>query len=107
MILFNIEYFPFPDDIHEIMAGMVWYDENIKRFCIAIDSRRSKEQQLFTLKHEYAHVMIGHLNDSSKPTLAKEVEADYYANNMTESVFNILMSLSRIRSASSLNFENV
>ena len=96
MIMFVILYIPFPDEAHNIIGGMIQFNEKTKQYNILIDSRQSEEQQLFTLKHEFGHVMLGHLEDSSKPTIIKESEADDYAHAMTDAFFDAFMSLSEV-----------
>ena len=96
MTLFIIAYTPFPDDAHNIARGIIRFNSKTKQYNILIDSRQSEEQQLFTLKHEFGHVMLGHLEDSSKPTTIKESEADDYAHAMTDAFFDAFMSLSEV-----------
>ena len=96
MVLFDVLFAPFPDEAHNYARGLVDYDEEKKRFNIAVDTRQSEEQQLFTLKHEFAHIMVGHVFGSDKPITIRESEADDYANKMTDSMFESLLSLSNV-----------
>ena len=96
MTLFIIAYTPFPDDAHNTIGGMVRYNVKTKQYNILIDSRQSEEQQLFTLKHEFGHIMLGHMEDPHKPTSVKEYEADNYAHSMTDAFFNAFMTLSKV-----------
>ena len=96
MILFIIAYIPFPDDVHDNAAGLVQFNEQTKQYIILIDSRQPAAEQIFTLKHEFGHIMLGHMEDPGKPTSVKEHEADNYAHSMTDAFFNAFMSLSKV-----------
>ena len=100
MTKFDILYFPFPEYLRGHYGGFVSYSNG--RFRIIIDRSQSEEFQQRTLKHEYGHIMLGHvLSHDPEPDYdspeydAREAEADAYADNMPDSEYDLLLSLSR------------
>ena len=95
MIKYIIAYVPFPDDIHGTVTGMVQFNEQTEQYNILIDSNLPAEEQRFTLKHEFGHIMMCHLTDSDKTMAVRECEADNFADSITDAEFDVLMSLSK------------
>ena len=91
-------YRTFPEAIQGIFAGGVQRYE--KGYLILIDCKRSPEEQAFTLRHELAHIMLNHCETGSgifgEGWEQREKEADDYADKMTDSLFQSLMSLSEV-----------
>lgn len=96
MKLIDILYFPFPDYMYNHFGGFASYNAADKRFRVIIDSRQPEELQMRFLKHEYGHIMCGHiLSAESEPADGSwETAADAYADAMTEAEFSVLLSLS-------------
>ena len=102
MKLIDIAYVPFPDEVHGKIAGATTRNEQKHRYQILIDNRYPAEFQQRCLRHEYGHIMLGHLEMEIEPEYgtpefdAREAEADAYADAMPESEFNALLSISNI-----------
>ena len=95
--MIDILYFPFPDYMHDHFGGFATYAGG--RYRILIDNRQPEELQLRALKHEYSHIMLGHLFTAApeypSPEFdAQEAAADAYADAMTEAEFSALLSMS-------------
>ena len=101
MKLIDIAYVPFPDAAHGKLFGVTTRNEQKHRYQILIDNRNPAEVQQRCLRHEYGHIMLGHLEEPepeypSPEHDAMEKAADDYADAMPESVFNTLLSISSI-----------
>lgn len=101
MTKIDILYFPFPDYMHGHFGGFATYCAADKRYKVLIDNRQPEELQLRFLRHEYGHIMLGHLTSADpEPEYdtpefdAREKAADDYADAMTEAEFSALLSLS-------------
>jgi hypothetical protein len=81
----TIKYIPFPAEIRGVVFGMIYGSGNI-----AIDSSQPEETQQRALRHELAHLVLGH-QDTDKPIKAIEAEADALAATKTvEQLFNLV-----------------
>jgi hypothetical protein len=81
----TIKYIPFPAEIRGVVFGMIYGSGNI-----AIDSSQPEETQQRALRHELAHLALGH-QDTDKPIKAIEAEADALAATKTvEQLFNLV-----------------
>lgn len=104
MTPFFLKYVPFPKDLHGRVPGFTVNQGN--NFFILIDSTISENEQTRILKHEFAHIILKHL-DQTKPVesidtfeddmfgpgwLTREAEADTYADAMTDQEFQTLLS---------------
>lgn len=69
----TVKYIPFPAEIRGVVFGMIYGSGNI-----AIDSSQPEETQQRALRHELAHLVLGH-QDTDKPIKAIEAEADALA----------------------------
>jgi len=69
----TVKYIPFPAEIRGVVFGMIYGSGNI-----AIDSTQPEETQQRALRHELAHLVLGH-QDTNKPIKAIEAEADALA----------------------------
>lgn len=68
----TIKYIPFPAEIRGVVFGMIYGGG------IVIDNTQPKETQQRALRHELAHLVLGH-QDTDKPIRAIEAEADALA----------------------------
>lgn len=68
----TIKYIPFPAEIRGVVFGMIYGSG------IVIDSSQPEETQQRALRHELAHLVLGH-QDTDKPIRAIEAEADALA----------------------------
>ena len=68
----TIKYIPFPAEIRGVVFGMIYGGG------IVIDSSQPEETQQRALRHELAHLALGH-QDTDKPIRAIEAEADALA----------------------------
>lgn len=81
----TIKYIPFPAEIRGVVFGMIYGSGNI-----AIDSSQPEETQKRALRHELAHLVLGH-QDTDKPIRAIEAEADALAAAKTvEQLLNLV-----------------
>lgn len=81
----TIKYIPFPAEIRGVVFGMIYGSGNI-----AIDNTQPEETQQRALRHELAHLVLGH-QDTDKPIRAIEAEADALAATKTvEQLFNLV-----------------
>ena len=98
MTKIDILFFPFPAYLRNHFGGFATYAGG--RYKIVIDRSQPEELQQRFLKHEYGHIMCGHLSSDTEPEYgtpefdAREAEADAYADNMTDTEYNVLLSLS-------------
>ena len=83
---FRILYIPFPNEIKGLVGAGV-EKESDDSYLILIDSDLSEQKQDFTLRHELAHVALGHLENGSgvfgRGWEQREKEADSTAEKMT------------------------
>ena len=97
MKLIDVLYFPFPDYLHGHFGGFATYSGG--RYRVIIDNRQTEERQRHFLRHEYGHIMLGHIH-AAEPEYdtpeydAREAAADAYAEAMTDAEFSVLLSLS-------------
>lgn len=101
MKLIDVAFVPFPEAVHGKMAGVATRNEQKHRYQILIDNLNPAEVQQKCLRHEYGHIMLGHLEEPepeypSPEFDAREKAADDYADSMPDSVFNTLLSISNI-----------
>ena len=86
---FRLVYTPFPEGATGKIHGAV---KKYEKYCIIlIDSNTPKEMQAKSLRHELAHIALGHLEDTTRELQEIEAEADSLAERMQESEFNALM----------------
>ena len=82
----TVKYIPFPAEIRGVVFGMIYGSGNI-----AIDSSQPEETQQRALRHELAHLALGHQQDTDKPLRAIEAEADALAAAKTvEQLLNLV-----------------
>ena len=89
---FTLCYIPFPEAIRGEIFGMIHWMEDKQRYLIAIDSTRTEEEQLLTLKHELSHARLCHFFNKGKTEEQEEDEADIYAERMSDDEFHFLLS---------------
>lgn len=102
MKLIQILFCPFPEGAHNKLYGVTRLYNG--QYQILIDNLQPEERQQRTLRHEYAHMMLGHLKSTepepeypSPEYDAREKAADDYADAMTEAEFSALLYLSDIK----------
>lgn len=93
MVRVKLVYKAFPSPADVVFGGITRYDPKSQCLMILINSVRSESDQLRALKHEIAHIMLGHLLDDrihgddlsyldDHPEV--EDEANRYADQMTD-----------------------
>ena len=87
---FRLKYKPFPPELHGQLAGITGGkpDGNLT---VIIDSTLSEEEQKKTLKHELAHIALGHFQNTGRDMMRLEEEADAKADRMTDTELEALM----------------
>ena len=85
---FELVYRPFPAEAGGVCSGVL--RELRGRVVIMIDSSQDADTQAKALRHELAHLALGHLDDG-RPLKALEEEAEKYADQMSDEGFNDLM----------------
>lgn len=101
MVRVKLVYRDFPSPADVAFGGVTRYDPKSQRIVIMINTVRSEDDQLRTLKHEIAHIMLGHLSDDrikgedlsyldDHPEI--EDEANQYADQMTDETLAELVS---------------
>ena len=98
MIRFKLVYQSFPDFIRGRVLGSTMIRNG--RCVIIIERDLNEAERRHTLKHEFAHIVLGHFEDSrtddsdcylrNLPEI--EDEADRYADQMTDAEFSDLMT---------------
>ena len=63
MKLIDVAFVPFPEAVHGKMAGVATRNEQKHRYQILIDNLNPAEVQQKCLRHEYGHIMLGHLEE--------------------------------------------
>lgn len=88
---FRLFYKPFPPEYHGIIKGATGGKPG-GRLTILIDSLLSAAEQKKTLKHELAHIALGHFSDTEERGVTElEAEADAKAESMTEEELETLL----------------
>ena len=95
MTQYKLKYIPFADTIHGIVKGMSCRPEGQDIFTIIIDSRLTESDQAHQLKHELAHLVLGHHEHPERDLKQIEREAEAHAAAMTDEEFNNLRSYER------------
>lgn len=98
MYHFRLGYTAFPDEIN-ISGGFTVLDPDGRCF-ILINTNHDEESRRQTLKHDFAHIVLGHFEDvrakDTQTYLANmdelEREANEYADQMTDEEFSELMT---------------
>ena len=96
---FRLVYVAFPSPA-DVLGGVAVNDTLSGGYVIAINTIKPAEEQTRTLKHELAHIVLGHVLDERTETDksylenldAVEAEADCYADQMTDDEFLELMT---------------
>lgn len=86
---FKLEYMPFPAEAQGFVFGLISCAGRVPR--IIIDSTRDEQTQRQALRHELAHLMLGHIDNQDAALEALEAEADAAAANMTEAELEALL----------------
>ena len=98
MVRFKLAYQPFPEFIRGRVRGSTMISNG--RCMIIIDRDLDEAGRRRYLKHEFAHILLGHFDDPRAKdsssylwNLAEiEEEADRYADQMTDAEFSELMT---------------
>lgn len=88
---FKLQYIPFVEEIRGYVRGIARMDVKRGRYYIYIDSTLPQDQQKWTLKHELAHIYLGHLDNPERDVEEVEAEADAKADTMTDEELNELL----------------
>jgi Zn-dependent peptidase ImmA (M78 family) len=86
---FKLEYRPFPAEAQGVIFGFISSAGRVPR--IMIDSTRDEQTQRKALRHELAHLMLGHVDNLNADLGELEAEADAAAANMTEEDIKALL----------------
>lgn len=86
---FKLEYRPFPPEAQGVIFGVISCAGRVPR--IIIDSTRDDQTQQKALRHELAHLMLGHADRQEEDLQQLEDEADAAAANMTEATLEALL----------------
>lgn len=88
---FRLIYKPFPPEFHGQLGGVTGGKPG-GRLTVLIDSLLSEKEQKKTLKHELAHIALGHFSDTEERGVTElEAEADAKADSMTEEELETLL----------------
>lgn len=88
---FRLIYKPFPPEFHGQIGGVTGGKPG-GRLTVLIDSTLSEAERKKTLKHELAHIALGHFLDTEqREVMELEAEADAKADSMTDAELNSLM----------------
>ncbi len=88
---FKLDYRPFPPELHGKIRGITGVKPNGKTI-VLIDSTLSETERKKTLKHELAHIVLGHFLDTEqRDVMELEAEAEAKADSMTEEELNGLL----------------
>ena len=100
---FKLKRHPFPAELQGKIYGATIFANGL--YMILIDSTATEEKQAATLRHELAHIVLNHL-EQTKPVneinsfgddmfgagwIEREREADQYAAKMTDCEYQQLM----------------
>lgn len=87
---FKLEYMPFPAEAQGFVFGLIYCAGRVPR--IIIDSTRDEQTQRQALRHELAHLMLGHVDNMEADPDTLEAEADTAADNMTDADLETLLA---------------
>ena len=86
----KVIYAAFPKETQGNVFGFTF--ENKSSFVVMIDSTQSTERQKKTLKHEVAHIILGHFEQEDRPIQDIETEASEKAATMTDADLEMILS---------------
>lgn len=70
--------------------------EYLTEYVIAINTKYPKDVQKITIKHEFAHILLNHIDRYKAPTKEEqernEIEAEEYAMKMTDETLQRLLN---------------
>ena len=89
---FQLVYAPLPVMFGYTFGGFCFFDDEQKVYQILINDSLSEDEQLFSLKHEFGHIVYRHTGGFGNGDQMKENQADEFATNLTESEFEYCMS---------------
>ena len=89
MTHFKLNYIPFPAELRGSVFGLISCAGRVPR--IVIDSSQDTRTQEKALRHELAHLMLGHADNQEADLRQLEAEADAAADRMTEEDLEALM----------------
>lgn len=87
---FKLEYMPFPEEARGFVFGLISCAGRVPR--IIIDSSQDERTQRQALRHELAHLMLGHVDNLEADLATLEAEADTAADNMTDADMEALLA---------------
>jgi Zn-dependent peptidase ImmA (M78 family) len=86
---FKLKYIPFPAEARGFVFGVINGAGRVPR--IYIDSTQDAQTQRQALRHELAHLMLGHIDNQEADLQTLEEEADAAAASMTEADLEALL----------------
>lgn len=89
---FQLVYAPLPVMFGYTFGGFCMYDEDQDCYQILINNSLPKDEQLFSLKHEFGHIVYKHTGGFGNGDSEKENQADEFAENLTDTEFEYCMS---------------
>ena len=83
----------FPEEAHGRITGATRYNADFGWYDILIDKDLDEGTYRQTIKHELAHIVLGHFDDELQIDNIDEIEkaAEDYANKMTDAEFSQLL----------------
>ena len=88
---YRIIYKAFPAALRGVVRGLTSLRGNL--YTVLIDALLDDPERKETLKHELAHIVLGHLLDDQRSVEDLEREADAYAAAMTEEELQQLIAM--------------
>ena len=89
---FQLVYAPVPEVSGYVFGGFCVYNDDQEVYQVLINNSLPADEQLFSLKHEFGHIVYKHTGGFLNGDQNKENQADEFARNLTESEFDYLMS---------------
>ena len=86
---FKLIYKSFPEFYSGVIFGATVFHNG--EYVIVIDNNISDEKKNKCLRHELAHIVLDHFNDSTATVKQIEEEAELYSKNMSENEYKSLM----------------
>ena len=89
----KIVFCSFPESENPDLCGFA--REDLNEYVIAINTKLPKDVQKITMKHEFAHILLNHVDRYKAPTKEEqernEIEAEEYATEMTDETLQHLL----------------
>ena len=92
---FQLAYVALPEVFGYTFGGLCQYNDEQECYQILINDSLSEDEQMFSLKHEFGHIVYKHTGGFGNGDTEKEKLADAFATSLTDSEFNYLMSFAK------------